>query len=71
MQLLSKAHYLVKVPGDAIKRAGKKLGHCDEVWVGFSEHGAMIGHMPYQQDEAIRDALEKLARAKMGRFPNG
>jgi hypothetical protein len=71
MQLLSKSHYLVWVPGDVIKKASKRLGTCDGVWVGFNDHGDMVGHTPYQQDDALREIIFKLAKDKMWRFPNG
>ena len=68
MQLLSKAHFLVFVTGDTIRKRGKILRYCDGVWVGYDDKGIMIGHMPYQQDEAMRDIVLDLAKSKMERF---
>jgi hypothetical protein len=68
MQLLSKAHYLVFVTGPAIKKASKKLGYYDGVWVAYGEHGNIVGHVPYQQDQEVRDVIMELAKAKMEQF---
>ena len=68
MQLLSKAHFLVFVSADTVKKQMKVLRSTDGVWVGYDDKGNMIGHMPYQQDEATRDVVIDLARRKMERF---
>jgi len=68
MQLLSKAHFLVFVTGDSIKRVAKKLGFYGGVWVGYDDKGTMIGHTPYQQDQEVRDIVIGLAKAKVERL---
>jgi hypothetical protein len=56
------------VTGDSIRKSTKVLKRTDGTWVGYNEHGKIVGHQPYIADVLVREVVFGLATIKMEKF---